>query len=53
MKLNSMLYEKDNDIAIMTFNRPKAMNAIDETVLEDIETILDVIAKDDDIKVVI
>ncbi len=53
MKLNSMLYEKDGDIAIMTFNRPKVMNAIDETVLEDIETMLDEIAKDDDIKVVI
>ncbi len=53
MNLNSMLYEKEGNVAIMSFNRPKVMNAIDKGVLEDIIAITEEIARDEEVKAVI
>ena len=47
-------YSKDGDgIATITFNRPKALNAINSTVLDELSAALDAIAADEDIRVLV
>ena len=49
----NLLYENDNGIGIVTLNRPKAMNALNTATLNELNSLLDVIAKDNTVKVVI
>ncbi len=53
MDLKTMLYEKEGNIAIMTFNRPKVMNAIDQDVLDDIIKITTEVAGDPEVRALI
>ncbi len=53
MELKTMLYEKQGNVAIMSFNRPKVMNAINPDVLDDIIAMTEAAAKDDEVKAII
>ena len=48
-----ILFEKHDQVCTVTLNRPDNMNALNEAVLYKFDAILDKIAKDDDIRVVV
>ena len=49
----NLLLEKDNGIGIITLNRPKALNALNAATIYEMDSLLDTIASDDSIKIVI
>jgi len=53
MAYASILYQVDQGIATITFNRPKALNALNQALLEELSRGLDAIAADEDIRVLI
>ena len=53
MSYNFMLFEKKDNIALVTFNRPDAMNALNPDLLKEFSAILDEIKADDSIAVVV
>jgi enoyl-CoA hydratase len=53
MELTTLLYEKENGIGIVTLNRPKAFNALNDTIMAELSYLMDQIAKDDEVKAVI
>ena len=53
MEYKTILYEKADRIGTITLNRPKAMNALNSAVLDELSDVLDEIAADNDVKVVI
>lgn len=48
-----ILYEKRNGVAMLTFNRPKALNALNSQVNSDLVKLLDCAEQDAEVKVVI
>ncbi|MBK5253081.1 MAG: enoyl-CoA hydratase/isomerase family protein [Peptostreptococcaceae bacterium] len=50
---NNIKFEKNEGLATVTINRPKAMNALNEDVLNELLIVFHSIAKDDDVKAVI
>ncbi|EES92356.1 short-chain-enoyl-CoA hydratase [Clostridium botulinum C] len=53
MEHKNVLLEKENNIAIVTINRPEALNALNTDTLNELDLVVDEVAKDDDILVVI
>jgi len=53
MTYENIIFEKDGNIAIIKFNRPKALNAINPDVLQELNEALDKIESDGDTKVLI
>ena len=53
MELENVLLEKDGNIGILSVNRPKALNALNEATLLDIDKAIDAVAADDEIDVLI
>lgn len=53
MTFENLLYEKANGIATVTFNRPKALNALNSATLRELSDLLDEIAQDESVKAVI
>lgn len=53
MAWNNILLEKKEDIAILTINRPKVLNALNEETLREMDEALNQLASDDEIKAVI
>lgn len=53
MDYTAILFEKENNIAVITLNRPKSLNAINSAILRELDTVLDTIQTDDDIRAVI
>jgi len=53
MGFNTMIFEKEDHIAIITLNRPRSMNAINSEFVDELDRILDEIATDDEIGAVI
>lgn len=51
--MNFLSYEKNGSVAVVTFNRPEALNALNSQTLIELGTLVDDIAKDEDVKVVI
>lgn len=49
----NLLYEVDGGIGIITINRPKALNALNGATMRELNELLDVIAQDSSVKVVI
>ncbi len=49
----TLIFQREGDVAIIKFNRPKALNAINKTVLDEMNALLDEIIKDKGIKVLI
>lgn len=53
MTFETLLYEKRDAVALITLNRPKALNALNSTVLSELRDLLGQIAVDDDIGAVV
>lgn len=53
MEFNNILFEKDGKIALISINRPKALNALNSDTLKELDLVIDQIAEDDDIYAVI
>ena len=53
MSYETIIYEKEEAIGIVTLNRPKQLNAITFQLKEEVSDVFDKMEKDDDVKVVI
>jgi enoyl-CoA hydratase len=53
MEYKTLLYEKEDQVATITLNRPKSLNAINSELLRELDRLLDTIAADDEIRSVI
>lgn len=53
MDFDNLLLEKDGPIAVLSVNRPKALNALNEDTLKDLDQAIDLVAADDEVKAVI
>ncbi len=49
----TVLFEKENNIGVISFNRPKVLNALNTEVLAELSELFDLIRKDDEVRVVI
>jgi len=53
MAYENIIFESSSGIATITFNRPKALNALNDALLKEFSQALDNIAKDEDVRVLI
>lgn len=53
MNFETLLYAADNDVALITLNRPKVLNAMNQRMWVDLQTALDAVKTDPRIKVVL
>lgn len=53
MTFETLLYEKRDAVALITLNRPKALNALNSTVLGELRSLLSEIANDDEIGAIV
>ena len=53
MKYNALKYSEDNAIALITLNRPEVRNALNDELLNELEDIIRLIERNDDVRVVI
>lgn len=53
MDLKNLLFQVEEGIATLTFNRPKALNALNAELLAELSQVLDIVAGDENIRVLI
>ncbi|RLB39007.1 MAG: enoyl-CoA hydratase/isomerase family protein [Deltaproteobacteria bacterium] len=53
MGYDNIIYEKEGNVAIIKFNRPKALNAINPDVLNELEDALEKIEQDKEVRVLV
>lgn len=53
MKYKTVIYEKENGVAVMTLNRPEVKNAFDATMQAEMDAVVTEVAKDRDARVLI
>ncbi|HBQ86058.1 MAG TPA: enoyl-CoA hydratase [Syntrophomonas sp.] len=53
MELKTLLYQKENGVGIITLNRPKTMNAINDKLIEELSVVMDAISADPEVQAVI
>ena len=53
MDNTTLLYEKEGNLAVIKLNRPKSLNALNSVLLRELETLLDALEADDEIRAVI
>ena len=53
MDFQNLLMKKEGNVGILSFNRPKVLNALNTSVLQELEEAIDQIHKDEDIYVLI
>ncbi|QAA31148.1 short-chain-enoyl-CoA hydratase [Clostridium manihotivorum] len=53
MELKNVILEKEGNIAVVTINRPKALNALNSETLKDIDTVVAELEKDKEVYAVI
>jgi enoyl-CoA hydratase len=53
MGWNNILLEKEDDLAVLTINRPKVLNALNGETLRELDEAVEQIAADDEVRVVI
>jgi enoyl-CoA hydratase len=53
MELNNVLFEKEGKIAVVTINRPKALNALNTETLKELDFVIDELALDSEVYAVI
>ncbi len=51
--MNTLLLEKKDGVAVVTMNRPKALNALNSEMLKEIKAVVKELNEDDDVKVVV
>ncbi len=53
MSYKTLIYEKDEGVALLKLNRPKTMNALDETMARELEAVTRDLEQDEDIGAVV
>ena len=53
MEYTNLLLEQNGAVAILTINRPKALNALNSDTLSELSTVLDELGRDSSVKVVV
>lgn len=53
MEFNNLVLEKKDNIALIKFNRPKALNALNFEVLEEIDILIDQLTLDEEVDVLV
>ena len=53
MELKTILYEKDAGVGIITLNRPKALNALNDELINELTILMDDIGSDNEVQAVI
>ena len=53
MDYENIIFEKEENIAIITFNRPEAMNALNNQTRAEFRAAIDDVSSDDEVKVLI
>ena len=53
MDFEKILFEKQGSVGIVRINNKKALNALNSQVIEELDAVFDLIAKDDDVDVVV
>jgi len=53
VEYTNLILEKNGDVAVLTINRPKALNALNADTLTELSTVLDELGRDSSVKVVI
>ncbi|ABO50022.1 short chain enoyl-CoA hydratase [Desulforamulus reducens MI-1] len=53
MDYKNLLYSKEENIAIITLNRPKVLNALNQEIISELHNLFDQLAGDEEVKVVI
>ena len=53
MELKNVLLEKDGNIAVITMNRPKALNSLNSETLKELDKVIEVLEKDSEIYAVV
>lgn len=53
MELKDVLLEKDSNIAVITMNRPKALNSLNSETLKELDKVIEVLEKDSEIYAVV
>ncbi|UCC75397.1 MAG: enoyl-CoA hydratase/isomerase family protein, partial [Anaerolineales bacterium] len=53
MDYSSLMLTREEDIAIVTFNRPKVLNALNHVTMEELSAVLDELADESDIRCII
>ena len=53
MSFTNLLYENQDGIGLITMNRPKALNALNRETLEELNQLVDALAKDSSVQVII
>ncbi len=53
MNLTTLLFEKEAGLGIITLNRPKSLNGLNDVLLRELSQLMDLIASDEEIKAVI
>ena len=53
MKLENIVFKKENNVAIVELNRPKYLNALCDNLIKELNLVLDTIENDDSMKVLV
>lgn len=53
MELQNIVVEKNDRIALVKFNRPKALNALNSDTLKELDLVVETLSKDEDVRVVV
>jgi len=53
MAIENLLFHIDDGIGILTFNRPKALNALNQALLEELSSLLDEVSENEEIRVLV
>jgi len=53
MEFNNIIFKVEDEIALITFNRPKALNALNQDLLTEFSQALDEIAENEEIRVLV
>ena len=53
MGYENIIFEKEDSVGVLKFNRPKALNAVNPDVISEVNDALDMIRKDKSIKVLV
>ncbi len=53
MAFETLLLEKEENIAVVTINRPKVLNALNDVVISELEKIMEQLGADDEVRVII